>query len=166
MASQLFGNLYVFIQWQGATYVSSDLRTTLFSVFSVVAAVGISVFLFFKAPFYGTNAKGASEDDPENKESKSTFTMVMESIVNAVKLLVTRDMALIFTLFLYSGFVLSFYSGIYPTSVGNSKNLEESTATVGLVGVFTGAGEVICGAIFVFGSKLTNKIKRHYLLMG
>ena len=63
---------------------------------------------------------------------------------------------------MYTGFTMSFYAGIYPTAVGNSKLMPNAMAIVGMVGIFTGIGEVSCGGLFVFGSKFMNKIPRNF----
>ena len=155
------------------------MRTSLFTVFGVISAVACSIFLFLKAPCctyqsddtetpVETTEMNEKPDGRSNDKNskKSIFTMIIESIIDSSKLLITPEMLLLTSLLLYSGFIISFYSGIYPTSVGNSKKLPDSTATVGLVGVCNGAGEVIGGGLFVFGSKIMDKIKRPYLLSG
>ena len=101
---------------------------------------------------------------PKSK-NESQAKMILDSIANAFKLLVTKEIMLIASLFLYSGFELSFFSGVYTTSVGNSKNLEDSSSTVGLVGMCIGVGEVFGGGLFVFASNLMDKIKRPHLLI-
>ena len=58
------------------------------------------------------------------------------------------------------------HSGIYVTSVGNTNQMPEHTRMLGLVGAFIGLGHVIGGGIFVFGSKLVEKISRVMLLNG
>ena len=73
-------------------------------------------------------------------------------------------MVLLIGIFMYSGFVLSFFSGVYPTSIGNSNLLENSMSVVGLVGLSVGFGEVLGGGLFVFGSKFMSKIKTPILL--
>lgn len=184
-SSLLVGNIYVSIKWQGASYVSSDMRTSLFSIFAVLAAVGCSVFLLLRGaccrpePVIEEQSSDENTNDRENDQALlskgeesgeepelSTGKIVITSIINAFKLLVTRDMILIASLFLYSGFALSFFSGVYTTAVGNSKNLKDSAATVGLVGMSIGIGEVLGGGLFVFGAKLMDKVKRPQLLIG
>ena len=158
------------------------MRTSLFSGFAVLAAVGCSVFLMLKGacckgePIVDTDdeldgvdeefIEKSSKKSTESEEEKSALMTVVSSIVNAFKLLATKEMILIASLFLYSGFALSFFSGVYPTSVGNSKNLEDSTAKVGLVGICIGVGEVFGGGLFVFGSKFMDKVSRSQLLFG
>ena len=168
--------------------MSSEMRTSLFTIFSILAAVGCTVFLFLKGPCcssesvdtedpvefddVGDNSnKGndealLSKEKSKKVENSSTFSMVIDSIRNAFKLLVTREMLLSTSLFVYSGYELSFFSGVYTTAIGNSKNLEDSTAIVGLVGMTIGVGEVLGGGLFVFGGKIMDNIKRSHLLIG
>ena len=176
-SSLLVGNIYIFFAWQGKQEVSSEMRTSLFTIFSVLAAAGCSVFLLLKGPCCSYETLEIDEDAEEDKvgsrlltvekpKDESTGRMVLNSIVNAFKLLFTKEMVLIASLFFYSGFELSFFSGVFTTAVGNSNNLPDSSSTVGLVGMMIGIGEVIGGGLFVFGGKLMDKIKRPHLLMG
>ena len=59
---------------------------------------------------------------------------------SAVRLLLTRDMLLLCVVFAYSGFVVTFYSSVYPTSVGHVREFGASAmAYIWLAGVFIGA---------------------------
>ena len=98
------------------------------------------------------------------QKNESTITIIINGIKNSFSLLLTMDMILIAPLFLYSGFSLSFFSGIYTTSVGNTKLLEGAASMLGLVGVGIGLGQVVGGGIFVFGSNIINKVSRTILL--
>ena len=64
----------------------------------------------------------------------------MRCAESAVRLLLTRDMLLLCVVFAYSGFVVTFYSSVYPTSVGHVREFGASAkAYIGLAGVFIGA---------------------------
>ena len=126
-----------------------------------------------KAPFCGSSDSNSEESGDElledkkpigQKENESTLTIIINGIKNSFSLLLTMDMILIAPLFLYSGFSLSFFSGIYTTSVGNTKLLEGAASMLGLVGVGIGLGQVVGGGIFVFGSNILNKLSRTILL--
>ena len=52
------------------------------------------------------------------------------------------------------------------TSIGNTKQMPEHTRMLGLVGAFIGLGQVFGGGIFVFGSKMIEKVSRIMLLNG
>jgi len=172
--SLVIGNLYIYLAWSGKDNVGRSEINLLFTGLSILAGIGTFVFLLLKAPFCGTSdgteeqtgdalleVKGESK---ELKENESTITIIVNGIKNSFSLLLTMDMILIAPLFLYSGFSLSFFSGIYTTSVGNTKLLEGAASMLGLVGVGIGLGQVVGGGIFVFGSNLINKLSRTILL--
>ena len=125
-----------------------------------------------KAPFCGSSGNNEESGDellkkdtePTEQKNESTITIIINGIKNSFSLLLTMDMILIAPLFLYSGFSLSFFSGIYTTSVGNTKLLEGAASMLGLVGVGIGLGQVVGGGIFVFGSNIINKVSRTILL--
>ena len=176
--SLLIGNLYIYFAWRGRDYVDTKMRTTVFTLFGVVAGVGALLVLTLNtkthhSPTAGetANLKNRKLEEPENLKNANPanccviIVTIGNSIVDAFKLLVTKDMLLCMSLFMYSGLVVSFYTGVYPTAIGNSKTMPEQMGTVGLVGVFTGVGEVVGGGLFVFGSRLTNKVPRPILLI-
>ena len=54
-----------------------------------------------------------------------------------------------------SGLELTFWSGVYTTAVGNTKAFgDEAKRLIGLVGIFTGVGEIVGGAVFGFLGKV------------
>jgi len=75
----------------------------------------------------------------------------------------TVDMMLLSVCFFYTGLELTFWSGVYTTSVGNTKAFgNEAKRLIGLVGIFTGVGEILGGAVFGFlGKKITSRIGRN-----
>ena len=148
------------------------MRNSLFSIFAVLASIGCGMFLFLRGPCCSSSPPSEQNEEEMKtgealleKPSEKKADMIFDSIKNAFKLLFTKEIILIASLFLYSGFELSFFSGVYTTSVGNSKNLENPSSAVGLVGMCIGVGEVFGGGLFVFGSKLMDKIKRPHLLI-
>merc|ERR1712227_790061 len=144
---------------------------------SILAGIGSGIFLLLKAPFCGS-AEPENDDNEKAtellekgeveapKENQSAVEMITSSIVESFKLLATRKMILLAPLFLYSGFSLTFFSGIYVTSIGNTNQMEEHARMLGLVGAFIGVGQVVGGGTFVFASKLVEKISRIMLLNG
>jgi MFS family permease len=172
--SLVIGNLYIYLAWSGKDNVGRSEINLLFTGLSVLAGIGTIVFLLLKAPFCGSS-DGSNEESGdellkkdtkpnEQKENESSITIIINGIKNSFSLLLTMDMILIAPLFLYSGFSLSFFSGIYTTAVGNTKLLEGAASMLGLVGVGIGLGQVVGGGIFVFGSNIINKVSRTILL--
>merc|ERR1712130_307906 len=175
--NMIIGNLYIYKAWKGKEYVDSKMRTVLFTGFGILAGAGCFVFLLLRPnlpdestseEYSQVNGDDKNKADEQNEADaepkKSAFVTVKESMVESFKLLATREMMLITALFMYSGFVLSFFSGAYPTAIGNSKAMDDPMSTVGLVGMFVGFGEVVGGGLFVFGSKIMDRIPRPILL--
>ncbi|KAF5273713.1 hypothetical protein FQA39_LY07403 [Lamprigera yunnana] len=148
--SMFIGNLFVFFQFQGLTHIGKDTRTIVISVLGSIAIAGTIILIFLPRPNLHEN-----EDDAVNVVEESSGPVA--AFKNATKLFVTKDMLLLSIAFFYTGIELSFYSGVYSSSVGftgafggNAKQL------VGLSGIFVGVGEVLGGALFgIFGSKFT-----------
>jgi len=181
--SLLIGTLYIYFAWEGVKYVDTHMKNLLFTGLSILAGIGTGIFLLLKAPFCGAAEAATAENEKDNEtdveliepvktkaddnsENESAIEMIVNSIVESFKLLATRKMLLLAPLFVYSGFSLSFFSGIYVTSVGNTNQMPEHTRMLGLVGAFIGLGQVFGGGIFVFGSKLVEKVSRIMLLNG
>lgn len=88
--SMFFGNLFVYIQFEG-TEIDSETRKVVFWGLLAVAMVGIvCVFLLRKAP---------RRDDAELEEQKSPLL----AFKAAVSLFTTSDMILLSFTFLYTG---------------------------------------------------------------
>ncbi len=67
----------------------------------------------------------------------------------SLQLFTKREMILLSFTFFYTGIELSFFSGVYSTSVGSTEQLGTiAKSLVGLSGILVGAGEVIGGALF------------------
>lgn len=198
--SLIIGNTYITFAWQGQTIVDRKDINLLFTILSILAGAGTFVFLLLKAPFCGESSPSydgvntaelleMGEEKPN--ESSSQSSIIINSIKSSFALLFTPNMLLIAPLFLYSGFHLSFFAGIYPTSMGNTQSPknpdlfsnytteqkyeyiashEEEAAfgasMVGMAGAAIGVGQVIGGGIFVFGSSLMEKLNRLILLIA
>ena len=152
------GNIYIMFAWQGEKYVSSEMRVTIFTIFAVLALVGCILLLFLRGRCCGPEITEKGQSDKNT--SKKGFLDFLKTIKSTFKLLVTTNMALFAPYIIYSGFYFGFLSGVYPTVVGNSKNLEDSSAQVGFTGLLTGIGGFISSAVFIFGSKFFDKFSR------
>lgn len=163
--------MYIYFAWGGKDYIDSTMRTTLFTGFGILAGAGCFVFLLLNTNVETLQSSTDTKEDEAQsqqlmkKNTTSAGKTILDSMVQSFQLLATKEMLLMSSLFIYSGFVLSFFSGVYPTAIGNSKSMQDSMATVGLVGVFIGAGEVIGGGMFVFGSKVMERVSRPTLLV-
>lgn len=109
-----------------------------------------------------SNHNGSSAVVPSNSDGSpkpSQFQLAKSALVLAVKLFITPHMLLLSVASVYTGWCQSFFFGVYPTSVGFTKAFgEDAKRLVGLVGIFTGVGEVVGGSAFgLLGSKTTKK---------
>ena len=61
----------------------------------------------------------------------------------------TPRMLMLAVTFCYTGLMLTFWSGVYGTSIGRTKKFgEDAKSLVGLHGIVIGAGEIIGGKNF------------------
>lgn len=161
--SMFFGNLFVFIKFQGKTHIDVDTRNFVFGGLTAVAIVGI-IFLILLRP-----AKTPQQiEDGKVEVVTPVADGPLEAFKGAWRLFCTKDMLLLSVTFIYTGVELSFFSGVYSSSIGFTLALgEHSKQLVGLSGVFIGVGEVLGGALFgILGSKTTRWGRDPIVLMG
>ena len=76
----------------------------------------------------------------------------------------TPRMLMLAVTFCYTGLMLTFWSGVYGTSIGRTKKFgEDAKSLVGLHGIVIGAGEIIGGKNF---SKEVSCLKVFFLVMS
>ena len=73
----------------------------------------------------------------------------------------TPRMLMLAVTFCYTGLMLTFWSGVYGTSIGRTKKFgEDAKSLVGLHGIVIGAGEIIGGKKFLkFKSVFSRYVK-------
>uniref|UniRef100_A0A1B6DK71 UNC93-like protein MFSD11 n=1 Tax=Clastoptera arizonana TaxID=38151 RepID=A0A1B6DK71_9HEMI len=142
--SMFFGNIFVFFAFQGKDTIDASTRTSVFTVLVVVSVIGIVVLLLLP------RARAADGEMVAKPEAAP-----LKALKEAVSLFKTKEMLLLCITFLYSGFELSFYSGVYSTCIGFTRKFGASSKQlVGLSGIFIGFGEVLGGITFgLLGSK-------------
>ncbi|KAK2191993.1 hypothetical protein NP493_41g03028 [Ridgeia piscesae] len=154
--SMLVGNLYVYFAFKGEMNITSQSRTTLFTVLTAAVLLGTLSLLFLRKPPPRTSEPGSVErpDGP------------LEALKKSFQLLMTRNMILLCVTFAYTGLELTFFSGVYGTCVGNTLYFQpDNKSLIGLCGIFIGIGEVLGGALFgILGSK-TNKHGRDPIIL-
>lgn len=163
--SQFAGNLFVFFIFTTPT-IDKKQRTIVFGVLTGVAIIGTVVLLILrKSPQKLSlgEAEGVSNADkelrlPEPRREKPLLT-AWRAFVDSIRLFLTPNMLLLALTFVYTGLELTFYSGVYSSSIGFTKVLgEDRKRLVGLSGIFVGIGEVVGGAIFgILASKISGK---------
>ncbi|XP_070580414.1 UNC93-like protein MFSD11 isoform X2 [Ptychodera flava] len=161
--SLLFGNLFVYFEFQGQTNIQVHTRTTVFIVLLVVACIGILMFLLLR------NKRSTDSDDLLTINVGSGDEKKKEGPVQAFKrafqLLKTREIILLSVCFAYTGFELTFFSGVYGTCIGNTSQLENSKSLIGLSGMLIGIGEIIGGASFGLFGKRTIRFGRDPIVL-
>ncbi|KAG7302811.1 hypothetical protein JYU34_012788 [Plutella xylostella] len=160
--SLFFGNLFVFIKFQGKSHIDVDTRNVVFGVLTAVCAVGI-VFLLLLRP-----TRRAPAIDDAKVEVVSEPESAMDAFRGACRLFMTKEMILLSATFIYTGVELSFFSGVYSPSIGFTLAMgDNAKQLVGLSGVFIGMGEVLGGALFgILGSKTTRWGRDPIVIMG
>ncbi|KYM84182.1 PREDICTED: UNC93-like protein MFSD11 [Atta cephalotes] len=163
--SQFAGNLFVFFIFTKSK-IDKEQRTIVFSVLTGLAVVGAGVLLVLrKSPqkLLLGEAEGVSNADkelrlPEPRREKPLLA-AWNAFVDAIRLFLTSNMLLLSLTFIYTGLELTFYSGVYSSSIGFVKALgEDRKKLVGLSGIFIGVGEVVGGAVFgILASKISRK---------
>ncbi|XP_050544035.1 UNC93-like protein MFSD11 [Daktulosphaira vitifoliae] len=145
--SMFLGNTFVFFVLHDKSHVDESTRTLLFTVLSVVCFLGTLLFLLLRSP--------VSSEGTENEQGIPLS--IINELKNSVALFLTEDMCLLNMSFFFTGLHLSFYSGVYSSSIGFTKKIgPNSKQLVGLSGILIGVGEIIGGFLFsILGKKTT-----------
>lgn len=164
-SSQFAGNLFVYFIFTKEK-IDKQQRMIVFGVLTGLSVVGTVVLLVMrKSPQKLSlgEAEGVSHADkelrlPEPRREKP-LVAAWNAFVDAIRLFLTPNMLLLSLTFIYTGLVLTFYSGVYSNSIGFMKILGESRKRlVGLSGIFIGVGEVVGGAVFgILASKISGR---------
>ncbi|CAL8142309.1 unnamed protein product [Orchesella dallaii] len=98
----------------------------------------------------------------------SPFQLAKSALVQALQLFITPNMILLSIASIYTGWCQSFFFGVYPTAVGFTQRFgDDAKRLVGLVGIFTGVGEVVGGSVFgLLGSKTTKRGRSPVVFLG
>ncbi|KAG8177635.1 hypothetical protein JTE90_019662 [Oedothorax gibbosus] len=158
--SLLFGNIFVFFKFQGKSKIDEDTRFNVFGVLLGVACCGLAMLCFLR------RGSAESVDVTEVPGATNQGGGALAEFKKAVFLFKTKDMLLLAVTFLYTGFELSFFSGVYGTGIGFTKRLGSDAAKyVGISGICIGAGEIIGGAVFGILGQKTNKYGRDPVIL-
>lgn len=149
------GNLFVYFMFTEET-IKLGTRKLVFWVLCALALGGTVVLALLRRPparLTLGEAEGVSSADkelaiPEPRRERSCRA-AWHALRDALKLFVTPQMMMLSMTFVYTGLALTFFSGVYSSSVGFTEALGESRKSfVGLSGICIGVGEVLGGAIF------------------
>ncbi|XP_078096462.1 UNC93-like protein MFSD11 isoform X2 [Mustelus asterias] len=152
--SMLFGNLYVYLQWRDTIVILDHDRSTLFIVLSVISLAGTILLLLLRNIKHVENS--SEINDPLLQDSwllkekvMSTMDQIMSEFRSMLRLFCTKNMLLLSVTIVYSRLVLTFYSGVYGTCIGATREFGPvAKGLIGLSGIFIGIGEILGGGIF------------------
>ncbi|XP_069769162.1 UNC93-like protein MFSD11 [Narcine bancroftii] len=164
--SLLFGNLYIYFAWKGETRISDHDRRTVYTALSVISLVGSVLFILIRKP---APELQSAETEISDAEPEPTFrplgqpSKAIAAFKSAVNIFLTKEMLLLSVCIAYTGFELTFFSGVYGTCLGATNQFgDDAKSLIGLNGIFIGVGEIIGGATF----GLLNKFLSKYLGIG
>ncbi|XP_075033850.1 UNC93-like protein MFSD11 [Mixophyes fleayi] len=171
--SMLFGNLYIYFAWKGEASISERDRRTVFIALTVISLVGTVLFFLIRTPTSNTSQLREEDDDEssevleENAFQQSKASRAVEAFTRSLKLSITKEMLLLSVSMAYTGFELTFYSGVFGTCIGAINWFgADAKSLIGLSGIFVGLGEVLGGAVFGLLSKNSRFGRNPVFLLG
>lgn len=165
--SNLFGNFFVYFQFQGQTHIEADTRQLVFLVLAALPIIGGILFATMrKARRLGENP-AVEASSLEDQPKKPITKMLLEEFKVALRLLITRDMLLLITAFLNVGLITSFFP-VYSSSVGFTLSFGAAAKQlVGMCGACIGAGEIVGGLTFgILGKKTIRFGRSPVIILG
>lgn len=154
--SMLFGNLYIYFDWNGRTEISDSSRKNIFLSLLVASILGTLSFLVLRKNHHDEEMLSEEEGqsllstrvmykDRANtavQDAKSEFKTILQLLKSKTILLLSPCMA-------YSGLELSFYSGVYGTCIGATTQFGVAAkGLIGISGIVVGFGEIVGGGLF------------------
>uniref|UniRef100_A0A3B3ZUP1 Uncharacterized protein n=1 Tax=Periophthalmus magnuspinnatus TaxID=409849 RepID=A0A3B3ZUP1_9GOBI len=171
--SLFFGNLYIYCAWRGHDHITDKDRKTVFISLTVISLVGCFLFFLIRKPESEPSSSSdvtesllqtESDDSSASSRSVSYFYVF---ILNSCKLFVTKEMLLLSICIAYTGLELTFYSGVYGTSIGAMTRFgTDAKGLIGLSGICIGAGEILGGGVFGMMNKCTRFGRNPVVLLG
>ncbi|NXS35863.1 MFS11 protein, partial [Pomatostomus ruficeps] len=168
--SLFFGNLYIYLAWQGKTHISESDRRTVFIALTVISLVGTVLFFLIRKQ---EDTKAPGDDDSTDEilgESSSARNKMMRAVAafkKSITLSFTKEMLLLSVTTAYTGLVLTFFSGVYGTCIGAVNRFgSEEKSLIGLSGIFIGVGEILGGGIFGLLSKRSRSGRNPVVMLG
>lgn len=96
--SLLFGNGFVYYQFQGQTKISADTRHFVFWVLTVISIVGVLLLCVLKDPMGYSPRINVQE-----KSSTFNWHSIVKEFLTSVRLFMTKEMLMLSSTFLYTG---------------------------------------------------------------
>uniref|UniRef100_A0AAY4AQE0 UNC93-like protein MFSD11 n=1 Tax=Denticeps clupeoides TaxID=299321 RepID=A0AAY4AQE0_9TELE len=175
--SLFFGNIYIYFAWHGKVHIADKDRQTVFITLTVISLIGSFLFFLIQRPEPEAPPSDASESllPPENSEGSSTsvpvsvphFALMCMLTEKALQLSITKEMLLLSLSIGYTGLELTFYSGVYGTSIGAMTQFgQDAKGLIGLSGIFIGIGEILGGGVFGMMNKCNRFGRNPVVLLG
>nr|XP_054596117.1 UNC93-like protein MFSD11 isoform X1 [Nothobranchius furzeri] len=154
--SMLFGNLYVYLDWNGKAEISDSSRRNIFLFLLVASILGTLSFLVLRTShreeemiseeegqsLLSTRSMYKNRAEAALQDTKSDFKTILQLLKSKMIMLLSPCMA-------YSGLELSFYSGVYGTCIGATAQFGEAAkGLIGISGIVVGIGEIVGGGLF------------------
>ncbi|KAJ0001231.1 hypothetical protein NQD34_006251 [Periophthalmus magnuspinnatus] len=154
--SMIFGNLYIYFEWNGATEITDGSRKNVFLSLLVASVLGTLSFLVLRQSL--SEEEMLSEEEGQSllstrmrykhransamQDAKAEFKTILQLLKSKTIVLLSPCMA-------YSGLELSFYSGVYGTCIGATTHFGRAAkGLIGISGIVIGVGEIVGGGFF------------------
>lgn len=177
--SLFFGNLYIYCAWRGHDVITDKDRKTVFISLTVISLVGCFLFFLIRKPDSDSTNSGNEVTESllqaESNESSTSHSspesglgsQALDAFVQSCKLFVTKEMLLLSVCITYTGLELTFYSGVYGTSIGAMKQFgQDAKGLIGLSGICIGAGEILGGGVFGMLNKCNRFGRNPVVVLG
>ncbi|XP_014372745.1 UNC93-like protein MFSD11 [Alligator sinensis] len=168
--SLFFGNLYIYLAWQGKTHISEGDRRTVFIALTVISLVGTVLFFLIRKPEESNTQEGedsTNENLGDASSSQSKMTRAVDAFKRSMKLCLTKEILLLSITTAYTGLELTFFSGVYGTCIGAvNKFGSDEKSLIGLSGIFIGIGEILGGGFFGLVNKNNRFGRNPVVILG
>lgn len=154
--SMIFGNLYIYFEWDGTTEITDSSRKNVFLSLLVASVLGTLSFLVLRQSqseeemlseeegqsLLSTHMRYKHRANSAMQDAKAEFKTILQ-------LLKTKTIVLLSPCMAYSGLELSFYSGVYGTCIGATSHFGGAAkGLIGISGIVIGVGEIVGGGFF------------------
>uniref|UniRef100_A0A672G600 Major facilitator superfamily domain containing 11 n=1 Tax=Salarias fasciatus TaxID=181472 RepID=A0A672G600_SALFA len=160
--SLFFGNLYIYCAWHGHDHITDKDRRTVFISLTVISLVGCFLFFLIRKP----------EPPPASSSEVTESLLPTEPMIytfcsSFYIMFTTREMLLLSVSIAYTGLELTFYSGVYGTSIGAMTRFgKDAKSLIGISGICIGVGEILGGGVFGLLNKSSRFGRNPVVLLG
>uniref|UniRef100_A0A672G646 Major facilitator superfamily domain containing 11 n=1 Tax=Salarias fasciatus TaxID=181472 RepID=A0A672G646_SALFA len=169
--SLFFGNLYIYCAWHGHDHITDKDRRTVFISLTVISLVGCFLFFLIRKP----EPPPASSSEVTESLLPTECFVAPDWVEKSQKLafwilkamFTTREMLLLSVSIAYTGLELTFYSGVYGTSIGAMTRFgKDAKSLIGISGICIGVGEILGGGVFGLLNKSSRFGRNPVVLLG